>query len=201
VKFTRRMSYSLFCCAILLLVSGSTRQSYAQQADPTLNADTPDLPNSTRTTIAKVVGARSLTTSYVQFLAAQYKADSPEFKQGQLLYGRAKADYDQWNGYVYAAIVDGKDKKLGTDADYKRYGNAAIKSASAFTSFVESKAGDQSKDVSVLITSLLSSGVDIWQKIVTNIHTNRQKAADSFKAQTAWQDWSTIVAASTGTQH
>lgn len=146
-------------------------------------------------TVARVVKARDYTAQFVVLAKKSFKEGSPEYNQAFKLYAEAFSDYNGWNAYVASALASGriKDKKpLPNDSNYDDISASAVKSATAFVSYVDSNTQGQSKAVVAILSQLADFGLKLWAGISTKNAQDRAAASKRFVDATTWQSWEQI---------
>jgi hypothetical protein len=186
--FCTKLRESLRCAAIVVTLLVGTACSSLTQTSPASVADV-------KSTTAEIVQARTLTSQYVLWVHGRFKNDSKEYTRAYDLYAKAYANYSSWNIYVTSAIRAGQSKHLANDQKYKTVAATATQSATVFNDFVQKQMGSD-RAISTVITALADLGIDIWTKCSSKITADRVAAATAFAADTKWQSWSEIIAAS-----
>jgi len=142
---------------------------------------------------AKIVEARDYTSEFVSLAKASLAQRPADLEQARKLYATAYSKYNAWVAYVKTSIRQGNAKKLNKDSAYQAIADDASHSAVAFTTFVNSKTGEE-KAISTILAGFADLGLKLWNGIKDRIDKDRVNAADAFEKDAQWQPWDKVGA-------
>jgi hypothetical protein len=138
--------------------------------------------------MAEIITARVIHASYVSKIKATYKEQDKEYQTAESLYRKAYGPYEAWVGSVKFTIVEGKQKDLPRDPQYKKLTADAEAAGKAFI--------DHAENVTVktksILGSLFDAGVRFWNFCRKKKIEERKERAALFEELAKWEKWEDI---------